>query len=133
MKSLTVFFLLLVITGTLRGNPSDFVTLFNRFCSDGTVRNSRVVFPLSVRVGSTCEENVKAFKWTRRTFRRQFATPQSTDELAREGLSQQITEESSTSVQVFQFRDEADSYQLRYTFELRAGRWLLVKYEDESC
>jgi len=36
-------------------------------------------------------------------------------------------------VQQNQYRDEADSYLLEYVFQLRAARWYLVEFHDESC
>jgi hypothetical protein len=134
MKRIPTFFLLVFITGTARAAPpEDFVTFLHRFRSDRAFRVARVEFPLKARVGSSCEEDVKTFAWNRHAFTLKFTLPRTLNDLAAEGLSEQITQPSSVEVQVLQFRDEADSYLLKYTFRLRRGRWFLEGFEDTSC
>ena len=134
MNRIPAFLLLVLITATTRAAPpEDFITFLHRFRSDRAFRVTRVEFPLKVRLGSSCEEDVKTFSWNPHTFTLKFTLPRTLDDLAAEGLSEQITQPSSFEVQVFQFRDEADSYLLKYLFRLRRGRWFLKRFEDTSC
>jgi hypothetical protein len=58
--------------------------------------------------------------------------PLTQGELVEKGLKQSITWQSKTQVLVFQYRPEADSYQLEYYFREVNGRWYLAAFRDFS-
>lgn len=132
-RMLPLVLLVVVLLPTEAKATEDFVTFFRRFCSDAQFRMSRVQFPLTVRLGSFCEEDLTVEKWSRRRFAAEFTVPVTLEEREKQFLSQQITQPSSGEVEVFQYHEEADDYLLRYYFRLRNGRWFLVKLSDRSC
>ncbi len=134
MSRVLVLVLALSACGTAAAaQPEDFIAFLHRFRNDSQFRLSRVRFPLDARFGSMCEDDVKEVRWSRRTFAKNFALPLTLKELERHYLSEQITELSPDEIEIFQFRDEADSYLVTYRFRRSHGRWHLVQFKDESC
>jgi hypothetical protein len=113
----------------------DFTVFLRHFVQDSRFRAKRITVPLSVDLSSSCEEepNRSKEKWNRAAIAKKFIVPLDHATLAAEGLEQRITELASIEVSLFQFRDEADSYLITYTFRRRDGRWYLIAYEDASC
>jgi hypothetical protein len=133
MKHL-ILLVFVLITETAGARPAEDFTVFLRhFRTDEHFRVSRVAFPLRVRFGSSCEDDVKSLKWSRPHFTKFFQPPLSLQQIESESLSEQITEVSSMEIRVFQFRDDADSYLMKYTFRRQHGRWFLVGFEDTAC
>jgi hypothetical protein len=132
---LLVFFASIAFGANAGTRAEDFTVFIKHFRRDRTFRESRIRFPLPVDLSSTCEEEPGRSKarWGRAEFRKSFVVPQERAALSAEGLDRQLTERSATEIQLFQFRPEADSYLVTYTFRLRSGRWFLVGYEDGSC
>jgi hypothetical protein len=104
-----------------------------RFVVEKQFRMDRVRYPLIAKLGNSCEEDWRVEKWSKATTQKRGVTPLSASELAAENLKQRITKLSPRKIEVFQFRDEADSYLLTYRFELVGARWYLTYFEDLSC
>src|SRR5207245_6474010 len=102
------------------------------FIGNARFRLQRVVTPLPADVPPGCGGSLVE-KWGRAEVTKNLVVPLSRRELEAEYLSQKITEVSGTEISLFQFRPEADSYLITYTFRLRNGRWYLVGYQDASC
>jgi uncharacterized protein DUF4348 len=123
-----------VTTSTLAARANeDFASFFRRFVSERTFRISRVPLPLEVTMGNVCGETKDDSKWSRREYMKEFTPPLSSEQLTSRGLSESVTQVSLTEVAVFQYRDEADSYLLTYTFRRIRGHWVLTHFEDMSC
>src|SRR5438552_16032479 len=93
----------------------DFTVFLPHFIHARPFRQSRMVVPLPVIFGSECDQGVKNSKWSARLIAKNFIVPLTREQLAAQGLSQRLTEVSSTEVTLFQYRDEADSYLVTYT------------------
>jgi hypothetical protein len=109
-----------------------FSPFLRRFVADQAFRESRIILPLEAHVGSRCEDDVKRESWDQPALQKSFTPPLSGSALRSEGLSRNF-EYRKAEVRMQQFREEADSYEILYVFQLREGRWYLVKYHDESC
>ena len=110
-----------------------FDAFLKRFVADNRFRLQRTTYPLAAHLGNACEEDWKTEKWPRSRVEKENLKPLSVAELAANGLSQEIKKISATRIEVFQFRDEADSYLVTYRFELKKGSWVLAWFEEGSC
>jgi hypothetical protein len=132
-------FLLLVLLGAMPSSVAsssaareDFTVFLKKFIANQRFRAQRVVTPLPADLRSDCADS-GVEKWGPAEIRKNLVVPLSRRELEAEYLTQDITEVSGTEISLFQFREEADSYLITYTFRLRNGRWYLVAYQDASC
>jgi hypothetical protein len=116
-----------------RRRPEPFEGFLPRFIADEQFRLQRVRYPLTVKLGSSCEEDWQFEKWSKARVRKEGVAPLSPSGLAAKGLEQRVTKLSPGKIEVLQYRDEADSYLLTYRFELVARRWYLTYLEDSSC
>lgn len=114
-------------------SSAKFDTFLKRFVADRHFRSERTMYPLRARLGNECEENWKTEKWPRARVMKEDVRPLSAAELAAQDLSQEVRNISASRIEVFQFKDEADSYLLTYRFERRNGCWFLTWFQDESC
>lgn len=113
--------------------PETFGSFLDRFLSEKQFRLARIRYPLIARLGSSCEGDLRVEKWSRAKTQEAAVRPMSPVELAAEGLTQRIKKVSAHRVEVFQFREEADSHLVTYRFELKGSAWYLTWFEDRSC
>jgi len=110
---------------------SSFMDFLSRFSRDQQFRNERIVFPLRVVVGSPSEGQIKQ-RWSENDIGSKFNPPIPSQQLREQGVTQYVSWQSSTEVEVKQSIPESDSYIVIYRFKLRSGCWFMVRYEDSS-
>ena len=109
-----------------------FEQFLSQFASDAAFRVSRTSDPLPVQIGSELVSEVLKEKWPASRVAAKTAPLLSKQGLSAQGLQQRITKLGAREIEVFQYREEADSYMITYRFELRNGKWYLAAYLDES-
>ena len=109
-----------------------FQPFLTRFISDTPFRAQRIASPLPVRFGTEADTGVHNERWSPERVVKDLQVPLSKEALAKEGLSQEVRKVTPQVTEVFQFREEADSYLFTYRFTLRRGKWYLTRVVDES-
>lgn len=133
MKKLAPLLILLLFGCSSTGDREDEHVFLQEFVTSRSFQLSRTQVPLPMSLGSACEGDVSEERWPRAKVESDLILPLDDADLAFRGLSQRLTVESSTAFEVFQYREEADSYLIAYRFELIRGKWRLVRVTDESC
>ena len=112
--------------------PEPFEVFFSRFCVDATFRSERTAVPLEECPGNEADGGPVRESWSAERIGKGFIPPLSDRELDARGLAQGLNDCGSECQEVFQYREEADSYLLSYQFKRQSGFWYLVEYRDES-
>jgi hypothetical protein len=113
-------------------NDRSFEDFLRRFVAEQPFRLDRTTYPLPVRIGNPRVVEVRSEKWTRKQVQGDLPSPLTPGQLKVRGSEQRLKRHSSTKVDVIQFRPEADSYILIYTFQRLKGRWYLTRFENTS-
>jgi hypothetical protein len=113
-------------------NDRSFEEFFQRFVAEQPFPLDRTTYPLPVRIGDPRVVEVRSETWTRKQVQSDLPSPLTLGQLKARGLEQRVKRHSSTKVDVMQFRPEADSYILIYTFQRLKGRWYLTRFQDAS-
>ena len=130
--------LLLALVLTAASNPSiasskePFKEFLARFASEPEFRSQRIADPLSIRIGNEALSEVASEKLPAARAVALTAPLLSETVLVERGLRQRISRVSGSTMEVFQYRDEADSYLVTFRFELRGGKWFLTSFCDDS-
>jgi hypothetical protein len=102
-----------------------------RFTDNRQFQLQRITFPLVVRFGEPFLAPPTIELWGIAAIR-DFKTPiiLSMAERKKRGLEQKVLSATEQLVEVYHFRDEADSYRIRYLFRNYAGCWYLEQFHD---
>ncbi len=133
LRSVLVFIALTYACTAAPARAEDFTVFLKKFIRDVQFRSDRVITSLPADLTSDCDDEPRHEIWNRAAVKKNLIVPLSRNELEAQYLSQQITKVSRNEISVFQFREEADSYLITYTFRRRSGHWYLVGYRDASC
>jgi len=111
----------------------NFVAFVERFATDKSFRLERISFPLVVTLGDGAAREKVQERWSRSQFEA-ISAPLllSGAALKRHGLSQRIRQVDTTDREVYQFREEADSWRRIFRFRDVDGCWYLIAYADKS-
>jgi len=112
---------------------TSFRAFLTAFGSTRSFQESRIVYPLVVRIGRPPSDAGTVEIWGQGAVR-DLKSPafRLTAERRRTGIEQRVTVATENYAEVFHFRPEADSYEIRYHFIKADGCWYLESYGDTS-